>query len=94
MILDLAVTSFSFTKFEPIEMELQQINRLSQLNGATLSTEEYSGLEAAMLQRKLEENLAGKMYFWGKIFGSTQDYLLVYNINPFGEFPDKKYYYW
>lgn len=47
-----------------------------------------------MLQRKLEENLSGKMYFWGKIAGATQDYLIVHNINPFQEFPEKKYYYW
>ena len=75
-------------------MELQNITRLSKLNGATLSTEEISGLETAMVQRKLKENLAGKMTFWGKIYGSTQDYLIVYNINPFAEFPDKKYYFW
>jgi hypothetical protein len=75
-------------------MELQSIARLSPLNGATLSTEEVSGLETAMIQRRLAENLAGKMMFWGKIFGNTQDYLIVYNINPFSEFPDKKYYYW
>lgn len=74
-------------------MELSNITRLAPLSGATLSTEEYSGLEVAMLQRKLAENLPGRMYFWGKIFGSTQDYLVVHNINPFAEFPVKKYYY-
>jgi hypothetical protein len=75
-------------------MELQSIARLSVVNGATLSVEEVSGLETAMIQRSLAENLAGKMMFWGKVFGTTQDYLVVYNINPYSEFPDKKYYYW
>ena len=64
------------------------------MNGVTLNTEEVSGLESSMQQRKLEENLVGKMYFWGKIYGSTQDYLIVYNVNPFAEFPTKKYYFW
>lgn len=59
-----------------------------------LNIEEISGLEVAMLQRKLEENLPGKMYFWGKVFGTTQDYLIVYTINPFAIFPDKTYYFW
>ncbi len=62
--------------------------------GRGLSTEEYAGLEVSMMQRKLEENLTGKMCFWGKIEGSTQDYLVVYNINPNTEFPEKKYYFW
>lgn len=75
-------------------MELHLLSRLSPLNGATLNTEEIAGLEVAMLQRKISEQLAGKMSFWGKIYGSTQDYLVVYNIDPFQEFPLKKYYYW
>lgn len=75
-------------------MELQNIQRISALTGASLSIEETSGLEVGMLQRKLEENLNGKMYFWGKVFGATQDYLIVFNLNPFAEFPVKKFFYW
>jgi len=74
-------------------MELQNVHRLGPMSGMTLNTEEMSGLESAMQQRKLEENLVGKMNFWGKIFGTTQDYLVVYNINPYAEFPEKKYFY-
>jgi radial spoke head protein 9 len=66
---------------------------MSPLTGVCLNTEEVAGLEVAMMKRKMEENLKGKMFFWGKIYGSTQDYLIVYNIDPFTEFPDKKYYY-
>lgn len=61
--------------------------------GACLSTEELGGLEVAIMERKLKENLMGKMYFWGKIYGSTQDYLIVYCIKPNTEFPDKTYYF-
>lgn len=75
-------------------MELHNIHRIGPLLGYGLNTEEISGLEVAMLQRKLQEKLDGKMYFWGKIFGSTQDYLIVYHITPFEEFPDKKFYFW
>jgi hypothetical protein len=75
-------------------MELKSLARLGPMSGRGLSVEESSGLEVATLQRKLEENLSGKMYFWGKIEGNTQDYLIVYNINPSADFPDKKYYFW
>lgn len=68
--------------------------RVGPLLGFGLNTEETSGLEVAMLQRKLQENLTGDMYFWGKIFGTTQDYLVVFNVDPFAEFPEKKFYFW
>lgn len=74
-------------------MELHNIHRVGQMNGMTLNVEEQSGLEVAMQERKLEENLVGPMLFWGKIFGTTQDYLVVYNVNPYKEFPEKTYYY-
>eukprot|EP01038_Epipyxis_sp_PR26KG_P008605 gene8605-11629_t len=74
-------------------MEINSIARIGPLSGYSLNNEEVSGLEVGMLQRKLQENLVGKMYFWGKIFGSTQDYLIVHNINPFDEFPVKKFYF-
>lgn len=74
-------------------MELNHIPRLGPVINSTLNPEEHSGLEVAMLQRKLQENLNGKMFFWGKIYGNTQDYLIVYNINPFSEFPVKKFYF-
>lgn len=69
------------------------MHRVGPLQGQTLNVEEISGLEVAMLQRKLQENLLGKMLFWGKIYGSTQDYLVVFHVNPFDEFPDKKFYF-
>jgi hypothetical protein len=75
-------------------MELHNIERTGGICCMGLNIEEISGLEVAMLQRKLEENLPGKMYFWGKVFGTTQDYLIVYTINPFAIFPDKTYYFW
>lgn len=75
-------------------MELQNIGRAGALIGAGLSTEEQSGLESSTLRRKLQENLTGKMFFWGKVNGTTQDYLIVFNVDPFAEFPDKKYFFW
>lgn len=75
-------------------MEIEFTHRLGPLIGTALNIEEASGLESAMLQRKLQENLTGKMFFWGKITGLTQDYLLCFNIDPFAEFPEKKFYFW
>jgi hypothetical protein len=75
-------------------MELKSLARLGPMSGRGLSIEETSGLEVAALQRQLEENLTGRMYFWGKIEGNTQDYLVCYNVNPHAVFPEKKYYFW
>lgn len=74
-------------------MELQNVHRAGPLAGSCLTPEESAGLEVGMMQRKLEENLNGKLYFWGKISGTTQDYLIAYNVDPHAEFPEKKYYY-
>jgi hypothetical protein len=75
-------------------MQLHSVHRIAPISGYGLNTEEISGLEVGMLQRKLQENLVGGIYFWGKIFGTTQDYLIVHNIDPFADFPDKKFYFW
>ena len=75
-------------------MDLNFLSTLSASGGITLTVEEISGLEVAMTQRKLEENLNGKLKFWGKILGKTQDYLIVLCTELFDEFPSNKYYYW
>jgi len=74
-------------------MELSNVGKLGALNGQALSVEEVAGLEVAMTQRKLEENITGKLQFWGKVFGNTQDYLIVSCTEASSDFPDKKYYY-
>ena len=91
-----AVTSSKqlFHQIWLIQMELNNVFRLSALNAASLNAEEVCGLQVAMQQRKLEENLTGKLYFWGKIFGSKQDYLIVFLLDTSGEFPTRKYYFW
>jgi hypothetical protein len=66
---------------------------MGEIIGNGLSFEETSGLEVAMMQRKLQENLTGKLMFWGKVYGTTQDYLIVYATDPFKEFPDKTFYF-
>lgn len=74
-------------------MELHNLQKISPSCCHNLTLEECSGLEVAMLQRQREENLNGKLQFWGKIFGSTQDYLVVSLLVVASEFPSKKYYY-
>lgn len=74
-------------------MKLELVDRMAIVSGNTLSSEEVSGLEVATLQRKLQENLNSTPLFWGKIYGTTQDYLIVYSVDPFAEFPDKKFYF-
>lgn len=74
-------------------MDLKNIDRLGSLIGGGLNIEEIAGLEVAMMQRKLQENLPGNMFFWGKIIGTTQDYLIVYTVDPTEEFPSRKYFF-
>ena len=75
-------------------MNLNNLHRISNVLAQGLNTEEHSGLEIAMLQRKLQENLNGPLLFWGKIYGTTQDYLICCSTDPFLEFPDKRFYFW
>lgn len=69
------------------------MSKISGLTNSALNAEELSGLEVAMLQRKREESILGKFLFWGKIFGATQDYLIVAAISSNDDFPTKKYYF-
>ena len=75
-------------------MELPNIGRIASVCTSTLNVEDAAGLEVAMLQRKREENLNGKLFFWGKIYGTTQDYLVIYSLDSSKDFPEKKYYFW
>ena len=74
-------------------MELHNLSKISSLSMSSLNIEELTGLEVAMLQRKREEKVFGKFLFWGKVFGATQDYLVVFSTDSTAEFPNKKYYY-
>lgn len=75
-------------------MDLNSLSKIAPVSGQTLNIEEISGLESAMVERKLEEKLTGKFQFWGKIFGSTQDYLIVQCMDLYSEFPEKTFYFW
>lgn len=77
-----------------VDMELSALPRIASVSGQTLNVEEISGLESSMVERKLEEKLTGKFQFWGKIFGSSQDYLIVQCVDLYSEFMEKKFYFW
>ena len=75
-------------------MDLNLIDNLQSVTGFTLNTEEYTNLEASIIDRKISEQLNGKVLFWGKIFAKNQDYLVVVNISNSDEFLQKKFYFW
>jgi len=72
-------------------MDLASIENLGP-SGYTLSLEEKAALRVSMLQRSREENL-GKLKFWGKVFGETNDYLVAFALVPGYGFPTRKYFY-
>lgn len=74
-------------------MDLFNTHRLGSTFSVSLSAEEVAGLEVAMMKLQLNENLKGKMQFWGKIYGETQDYLIVCHLDTFAEYPEKNYYF-
>lgn len=74
-------------------MDLRSVNELSAITGNTLNIEEQCGLESSIVQRRLLEKLSGSTLFWGKIYGISQDYLVVVNINTENDFPQKTYYF-
>jgi radial spoke head protein 9 len=74
-------------------MELRNLDRLAPLSGNVLNSEELAGLEMAMLTTKLNQKLNNELTFWGKIFGTTQDYLITQYIDNFADFPKKIYFY-
>lgn len=71
--------------------DLENVERLND-SGFTLSVEEKSGLQTAMLRRKLEEKL-DTVQFWGKIFGKQNDYLVCFGLLPSYDFPSKKFFF-
>ena len=75
-------------------MDLTALPRIACVSGQTLNVEEISALESAMVETRLKEKLTGKFQFWGKIFGSTQDYLIVQCVDMYSEFMEKKFYHW
>ena len=62
-------------------------------SGFTLSIEEKAALQISMLERKNAEGF-DKLYFWGKIMGKDNDYLICYGLLPSYDFPTKKFYFW
>lgn len=62
-------------------------------SGYCLTVEEKSALKVSMLQRARQEKIAGKMLFWGKIFGEMNDYIVVYTLVPTAGFPERRYFY-
>jgi hypothetical protein len=81
-----------------VKMDIQNVSRMSQFNGMTLNAEEQAAVEIGMMERKLGENLNGKLMFWGKIFGTKvdqkTDYLIICHVDPTADFPQRRYWYW
>ena len=71
--------------------DLDFADRLND-SGFTLSVEEKAGLQAAMLQRKLEEKFS-VFQFWGKIFGKQNDYIICFGLTSSYDHPTKKFYF-
>ena len=60
--------------------------------GLCLNIQEDAGLETALLDGALKNNLP-KLEFWGKITGTTDSYLIAVGYSPEYPFP-KKTFFW
>jgi len=71
--------------------DFDSIDKLNS-SGLCLSVEEKAGLEIAMVQRTNDEGFS-QLYFWGKIQGTGEDYLICYGLLPSYDYPQKKFYF-
>lgn len=61
-------------------------------DGATLNIHEQSMLRASLSKLQASEKF-GRVYFWGKIIGSSRDYFIAYGMRDSEvEFPTKQFY--
>lgn len=60
--------------------------------GFSVSLEERAALETEMHKRQVEEKLAS-IKFWGKVTGTTTDYIVVCGLTSLMETPRKKFYF-
>ncbi|GMI04721.1 hypothetical protein TrRE_jg4413 [Triparma retinervis] len=74
-------------------MDISHVSTKLGPSGFTLSPEEASGLEVAMIQRQMEEKMSSPLSFWGKLMGDEQDYLVAFALVPAFGFPTKKFYF-
>jgi len=72
-------------------MNIDNLEQLSE-SGMCLSVEEKAGLEIAMVQRANDEDFS-TLYFWGKITGLGEDYLVCYGLLPSYDYPQKKFFF-
>lgn len=73
-------------------VDVLDLNSLG-FSGRTLNIEERAGLEVAINKRKVEDGLR-EAFFWGKLYGEEDDYLVVYGFGESLDFPRKQFYYW
>ena len=71
-------------------MNLAHVSKIAGFGGG-LNVEERFALKAAIM--KLRGEGAGKVSFWGKINGSTRDYLICCTADSSSTFPAKNFYY-
>jgi len=71
--------------------DLDYVEKLAS-SGMCLSVEEKAGLEIAMMKRKVQEGFKN-LYFWGKIQGTQEDYLICYGMLPSYDYPQKKFFF-
>lgn len=60
--------------------------------GQGLNLEEQCGLQAAITKCEQSEMISG-LQFWGRINGTTRDYLICCAVDPVTDFPAKQFFY-
>ena len=76
-------------------MELTHLSILATCQGQTLNSQQLSNVQIGCVKRHATENLVD-VRFWGKIEGTSGDYLIVQGIsssNSSSAYPVKKFYF-
>mmetsp|Transcript_11792 Transcript_11792/g.28600 ORF Transcript_11792/g.28600 Transcript_11792/m.28600 type:complete len:276 (+) Transcript_11792:232-1059(+) len=75
---------------EVVDIEMGM--RFLSSQGYTLNVAEVAMLNASLAKLQADEKF-GRIFFWGKIFGKTQDYYVAYGVRDNDiEFPSKQFY--
>lgn len=71
---------------------LKNLSVIAALSGQGLTVEESAALEVGMRRRSNEEGLT--CWYWGKITGTDNDYLVVIGHGPGKGCVSKKFFFW
>jgi hypothetical protein len=91
---NLGPSGYTLSMEEKAAMSISMLQRSREVAIDNSGCRHHTSSHSSSLDfSQLQENL-GKLMFWGKLLGETNDYLIAYALIPSNGFPSKKFFYW